>query len=624
MDIFTTSHLRANIIAWLPVKKTDSVCYIGMDTDVIAGKLREMSDHVICHPAGEMPAREGGYDFIVSAEAACEETLRMYGRHLRETGILILCAENAYGLKYLAGAKEIATGEYFASVEGRREAKGRTKEELSKMAAAAGFAWQKFYYPFPDYYFTMALYSDEHLPGQGELIDPIGNFDAERLMLFDEGKAMDALLAREKFTEFSSSYLIVAGKSQAAQMVNGQGEEILYVKHSNDRGAAHAIRTLITKSLDGRMHLVKMADGDAAAAHVEHLTEMERALRESYADGRFLVNACSRRADGVELEFLSGHTMEEELDLLLEQGEEARAKERMLEVFSAICDCKGVQEFQMTEAFQNVFGNPALPEGLLAANVSDIDLIMSNILIGEDGRWTILDYEWSFAFPIPQRFILYRNIRYYADTTADRRALCPDALYKQAGILSQELLAYAEMEEAFQAYVQGGHAPMRQLYKEAGRPAYHISSILHVVDEMERRSALQVYFDRGRGFCEADSTVYRSKALDGTYQLEIPIASGVQRLRIDPGSQACTVELVQLAWKNRSGSAVDFIHNGHRLTGNLYLFDTDDPNVLVTQVPQGENVLQIDVRIDAMSLKAAEWIAPKIDTKYRLKKLLKK
>ncbi len=54
------------------------------------------------------------------------------------------------------------------------------------------------------------------------------------------------------------------------------------------------------------------------------------------------------------------------------------------------------------------------------------------------------------------------------------------------------------------------------------------------------------------------------------------------------------------------------------------MFDTDDPNILLEQLPAGEKTLQIDMRIDSMNLAAAEWIALKIDAKYRLKKILKK
>ena len=41
-------------------------------------------------------------------------------------------------------------------------------------------------------------------------------------------------------------------------------------------------------------------------------------------------------------------------------------------------------------------------------------------------------------------------------------------------------------------------------------------------------------------------------------------------------------------------------------------------------LPQKDKTLLLDLRIDSMSLSAAEWIAPKIDTKYKLKKMLKK
>ena len=52
----------------------------------------------------------------------------------------------------------------------------------------------------------------------------------------------------------------------------------------------------------------------------------------------------------------------------------------------------------------------------------------------------------------------------------------------------------------------------------------------------------------------------------------------------------------------------------------MYLFDTEDPNILLENLPQKDKTLLLDLRIDSMSLSAAEWIAPKIDTKYKLKK----
>lgn len=622
MDVFASSHLRANIIAWLPIKKTDTVCYIGGEADVVAEKLRELSGCVDCVPDAFGVGTK--YDYIISLGAAKREEILHYYDGLKETGKLILAAENAYGLKYLAGTKEIGAGTYFASIEAREHSLGHTKEELEDALAKAGFAWRQFYYPFPDYFFAMSIYSDDYLPRQGELTDQIGNFDAERLVLFDEAKAADALIARGKFVDFSNSYLIAAGKKDAGRIENDDKESIAFVKFSNDRGKGHNIVTQITKSDDGQFHLLKMADGTEAMGQIESIKKTYRVLKELYADAGFCINRCLDRKGCAELEFLSGHTMEEELDALLERGEYAQASKQLCGVLEEITNCKPVTEFQMTREFQKVFGEPLLPQGLAAAVCSDIDMIMSNILVGEDGNRTIIDYEWSFHFPVPLNFILYRAIRYYADTTETRRKLNPESLYEKVKITEMELAAYAEMEEAFQKYVLDGHVPMRQLYKTSGRPAYHITSVLHVVDELERRRALQIYFDKGMGFCEEHTATYRSKALDGTYRLEIPVGEEVRQLRIDPGSQACTVKISRLSWKDGKDTILDFVSNGHKMDGSTYLFDTEDPNILLTQLPAGEKTLLLDLRIDSVSLAAAEWIAPKIDAKYRLKKILKK
>lgn len=625
MDIFNASHLRGNIVAWLPIKKNDRVCYIGTEDDAAAQKLRQMSDHLICCGRKTEPDEsEETYDYIIRLSCASEEEIQNDYAKLSKRGILALAAENAYGLKYLAGAKEIGSGAYFGGVESVENSVGTTREELAAVLKKAGFAWQKFYYPFPDHQFAMSVYSDEYLPKQGELIDQIGNFDAERMILFDETKAADALIARDQFRNFSNAFFVAAGKSGAQTFADEKNETISYVKFSNDRGIDHNIRTYITRDADGRFHLRKIADSPKAGRHIANLSKTAEKLKELYADSRFTINSCTECDEGAEFAFLQGRTMEEELDRYLEQGEYETAFARILETLDEIrLDQKGIP-FQMTEEFQRVFGAQTLPEGMLALPVSDIDLIMSNILVSRDQSWNVIDYEWSFHFPIPVNFILYRNIRYYADTTAARRTLRPDRLYEQAGITRQELSVYDAMEEAFQSYVLGGHIPMRQLYKEAGKPAYHISSVLHVVDDLERRRALQIYFDRGAGFGEGDVKTFHSKALDGTYHLEIPIEDDVVKLRIDPGSQACTVDIGCLTFAGSQKRILDFICNGHKMAGDMYLFDTDDPNILLEQLPPKNRILRLDFRIDSMSLAAAEWIAPKIDAKYRLKKMLKK
>ena len=302
MDIFMDSYLRANLIAWLPIKKTDKVCYIGKPTDVIAKKLQELSDFTECVAGVCELAAYTKYDYLIRLGKAKQEELDAYAACLSVSGKLILAVENAYGMKYLAGAKDTGAGEYFGAVEALPSAAGMTLLELKTRLAKAGFRWQTAYYPFPDYYFAMSVYSDEYLPKQGELIDQIGNFDAERLVLFEEGKAFDAAVARGKFADFANSYLMAAGKDASGRLANEEGESVCYVKFSNDRGKRHNIRTLVTKSEDGKLHLLKLADNSKAAPQIERIKKTSRTLRELYRGTDFLVNGYTERKNGIELE----------------------------------------------------------------------------------------------------------------------------------------------------------------------------------------------------------------------------------------------------------------------------------------------------------------------------------
>ena len=83
--------------------------------------------------------------------------------------------------------------------------------------------------------------------------------------------------------------------------------------------------------------------------------------------------------------------------------------------------CPAAEErspFDRTPEFAEVFGEGKLPEGIPCAAVSDVDMIFSNIFVesgkaAADSAWTVIDYEWTFAFPIPKKYLIYRAI-YFA------------------------------------------------------------------------------------------------------------------------------------------------------------------------------------------------------------------
>ena len=70
--------------------------------------------------------------------------------------------------------------------------------------------------------------------------------------------------------------------------------------------------------------------------------------------------------------------------------------------------------FAGSEEFTRVFGHAALPEGLMSLPVTDVDMVLDNFLVREDSSsLDLIDYEWTFFFPVPVRFALYRTLHYF-------------------------------------------------------------------------------------------------------------------------------------------------------------------------------------------------------------------
>ena len=126
------------------------------------------------------------------------------------------------------------------------------------------------------------------------------------------------------------------------------------------------------------------------------------------------------------------------------------------------------EEFQMTADFRDIFGEPDLPAGLPAAKNADIDLIFQNIL-EQDGLWHVIDYEWTFPFPIPIKYILYRAIFFYAHQNEFRKSrLFNEDTFVRFGISPRERECFDQMEASFQAAIGRGYVPLRDVMRTSG------------------------------------------------------------------------------------------------------------------------------------------------------------
>ena len=182
-------------------------------------------------------------------------------------------------------------------------------------------------------------------------------------------------------------------------------KKVIYSKYSNERNHCLAIRTDILQDEDGVRYVQKLPEFPEGKLHVETIYHWYQVFSRELEGTKLSYNVCSLIPGGVELEYLTGETLEEHLlSVEKEQGIGSCAEE-LLEYLEFVKSLHKGAVFEITEGFREVFGEPELPEGTICAPFSNIDLVCGNILLTGE-KWTAIDYEWSFDFPIPVNFIL--------------------------------------------------------------------------------------------------------------------------------------------------------------------------------------------------------------------------
>ena len=242
----------------------------------------------------------------------------------------------------------------------------------------------------------------------------------------------------------------------------------IYSKYANERASQFSLRTDIVREDSGELVVRKTPLSQEALAHVKNIYTVGKALNKQYANSRLQFNNCQMIDERVILEFIDDITLENVADKLLCAGKLDEVEALLLQVIGELNKVEANENFHKTAEFIAVFGDIDLSMDLPCAMVSDIDMIMSNIMQGE--QWTVIDYEWSFDFPIPLQFIAYRLLHYYLCTNPARSVLHERNLMAKVGISADDEVKYQQMERHFQdVYVlqeqdQKHYTPLRDMY----------------------------------------------------------------------------------------------------------------------------------------------------------------
>lgn len=623
------SHIRRNIVEWLPVSCQDTVLEIGAGCGAITGALAQKAKKVTCVELSRKRSyinahRNKNYnnveilvgnfqdiadnlqekfDYItligvfeysegyIGGENPYVDMLKKVSGLLKPYGKLVIAIENRLGMKYWAGCTEDHVGRYYEGLEGYPETRGvRTfsLKELKSIFAEAGNLQYEMYYPYPDYKFPMQIYSDQWLPQTGELREINYNFDRSRIRLYDETSVADSLISNDLFPEFSNSFLVIA----SPDMCQENKERAIYTKFSNERRENFSLRTQIIRKSDGKLTVKKFSENFRGWDHLKQIHDYGQKLSELYRNTPIRLNQCLLKETHIELEYLKGITLEQVLDHLVEEKKYEQVWDtlhRYLEELEKVAN----STFEVTAAFEKIFGPSELTGRYACAPITNIDVVCSNI-IWTDQIWHMLDYEWTYEFPIPVKYQIYRVIKYYLYTSTIRKPLLQMGFFERAGISEDEILIFDRMEEKFQKYILGQLVPIRHMY-EAISPG----TVFDLKKYSWKDHNIHVYVDYGDDFSENNSWFLQHQG--NGYRGTINVPNETVRLRIDPCEESCMVYLKgffikdQEEWKN-----VHFICNGECIGEHLYYFDTEDPYFIMDEIPDG--VSEILAEMEFLSL----------------------
>ena len=605
--LYHLSHIRENIVDWVPMDKNAKVLEVGSGCGAITGALARKAGKVTCVELSKKRSlinayrhREcdnvtihvgnfkdvektlpADYDYIcligvfeyaqsyMGGQTPYEDFLKILQKHLAPGGRMLIAIENRLGLKYFAGCKEDHVGTFFGGIENYKAEDGvRTfsRQGLERIFKTCGVDQYHFYYPYPDYKFMSSVYSDEYLPKKGELTLNYRNFDDDRMLLFDESDAFNGIVEDKLFEVFSNSYMAVLG----------EGFDVKYTRYSNDRAAKYRIKTEISKCACPQggceMQVRKIPMNRAADEHVRALEDNYENLNKRYSGSGLSMNRCVLENDAstglgtvaARLEYVTGEALSDLMNRCLARD-----------------DREGFYDLFREYVKRSSFGQEC--------PIADIDMIFSNILVDDD-QWTVLDYEWTEQKPMNAKHLAYRALHYFLQETEYSDRVDLDKILHELDMTKEEADQLLEQEQNFQDSVANRYTSLEQMRVALGNRMWQPQKALEAYPDSANVNRVQIYEDYGQGYSEENSYFVRDAYLsDKDAAFDITVVGNVKMLRIDPSMCACIVKVKKLTlngetfpYKKRKYVIV----NGTRLKAGKenpdalsMVFGNDDPNI---------------------------------------------
>lgn len=570
---------RENILNWYPFKKDSDILEIGSGLGALTGMLSEKAKNLVSveltKPRAEVNFErnkdkenleiivgnlnnidfEKKFDYIIlngvleyaisftDSDKPFEDFLKKIKSLLKENGQILIAIENRLGLKYFNGVPEDHTAQLFSGLDGYPNidfVRTFSKKELSDLLDRVGLNHQKFYYPNPDYKLPDIIYSDESL----NLVDSRVNtdiFNINRVQLFNESEVLKALLNENIADRFFNSFLVVASPEKIKE-----SEEVIFTKISDKRKKEFQTKTIITKDNEGNKRVYKYP---LTKDSQEHIDKMLQYYSENPNEGNLINVKATPFENGIEFDFINGLTIEEILENYLRDGN-YRAFEDYIKEFSNSLkeNAKPSNDFY-SEDFKKYFGSSKSDPSLNIKSDINMDLLFSNILRDNEGKETVIDYEWICDFEVPVEYIIWRSLYYfYLKGGLSGSSYTLEDLYRLAKIDKDLEETFINWDEHFGNIFTKDNSEEKYI-KETFEVTPQLNNLINFRDVTST-----IYLDLGEGYSE-DLKVTSNLKTDGddfevkfdlTPLKEVIKDKRIYNLRFDPIERMCKVKDLEI------------------------------------------------------------------------------
>lgn len=364
-------------------------------------------------------------------------------------------------------------------------------------------------------------------------------------------------------------------------------QKLVFSKYSNERARRFAIRTDIMSDESKKLTVFKRGLYPEGQQHIENIYKWYQKLSASYNGTQIELNHCELAGDKIALEYLPQFTLEHELNQLLRKRKIDQFTELLFSYINEVRKGEALHPFTKTEAFIETFGNVEIGE-CLTAEVTNIDMVLNNVILGE--KWTVIDYEWTFDFPIPTNFVIYRILHYFINSSPFKAVLDTLNLYEQANVSEAEQLIFAEMERHFQTSFllkeqkqDKAIVPIREMHDAISPGIIDLKSI-YSAEKQKGETPVQLFMSSEHSFSEENSIVILCN-IRKKVSFSVELKPGTDFLRLDPHEDACY--LTNLEISDEVGEKLSiFASNGSQVGTNQMLFIENDPQIILNELKE--------------------------------------